>query len=163
MPESENTAPESTNNAAAHRKSRKWIIVTVVVVALLVAIAIQGYRAVGGNDEKASTSAEPRIKSVLHLETFVINLDDPGQKSYLRIGIDLGLTGPPHTKEGEGGIPTAQLRDTILNVLSVGHPEELLTPAGKAKLKADLLHALRQRAPEMGIEEVYFTEFLIQR
>jgi hypothetical protein len=30
-------------------------------------------------------------------------------------------------------------------------------------LKADLLRALEERVPEMEVEEVYFTELLIQR
>jgi flagellar basal body-associated protein FliL len=38
-----------------------------------------------------------------------------------------------------------------------------MTAAGKTKLKADLLHALQERIPQLGVEEVYFTEFLIQR
>jgi flagellar basal body-associated protein FliL len=57
----------------------------------------------------------------------------------------------------------ALVRDTILTVLAVGKSEELLTPEGKAKLKEDLLGALQKRAPDLGAEEIYFTEFLIQR
>src|SRR3981081_1972168 len=36
-----------------------------------------------------------RVKTYLHLETFVLNLEDPEQRSYLRIGIDLGLRKEP--------------------------------------------------------------------
>jgi flagellar basal body-associated protein FliL len=31
------------------------------------------------------------------------------------------------------------------------------------KLKEDLLHALQERLPGLEVEDVYFTEFLIQR
>jgi flagellar basal body-associated protein FliL len=30
-------------------------------------------------------------------------------------------------------------------------------------LKQNLLHALQERMPDLGVGEVYFTEFLIQR
>jgi flagellar protein FliL len=99
-------------------------------------------------------------KGTLHLETFVINLDDPDHRSYLRIGIDLGLGRELARNENP---PVAEVRDAVLGVLSESHADELLTPEGKAKLKQQLLHTLEERVPSLGIEEVYFTEFLIQR
>ncbi len=53
-------------------------------------------------------------KGSLHLETFVLNLADPGQRSYLRVGIDLGLA--EAVRRGEES-PVAEARDTILGVL----------------------------------------------
>jgi len=99
-------------------------------------------------------------KGTLHLETFVLNLADPGQRSYLRVGIDLGLG--RELGRGESA-PVGQVRDTILGVLSESKVDELTTAKGKTKLKEDLLHALQERVPGLGVEEVYFTEFLIQR
>jgi len=55
------------------------------------------------------------------------------------------------------------VRDAILGVLAEAKVNDLMTAAGKTKLKADLLHALQERIPQLGVEEVYFTEFLIQR
>jgi flagellar basal body-associated protein FliL len=101
------------------------------------------------------------VKSTLHLESFVLNLADAEQRSYLRVGIDLGLS--VEQKRGEEGPPVAKIRDTILTVLAVAKLDELLTAEGKAKLKESVLHALQERAPEVGVQEVYFTEFLIQR
>ena len=107
----------------------------------------------------SSGEANP-VKSTLHLESFVLNLADPGQRSYLRVGIDLGL-GRPLSKEEAA--PIGPVRDTILTVLGQAQTDDLVTAKGKAKLKEDLLRALQQRVPGLGVEEVYFTEFLIQR
>jgi flagellar FliL protein len=96
----------------------------------------------------------------MHLETFVMNLADSDQRSYLRIGIDLGLNNA--AKHGEE-LPVARVRDTILGVLALAKVDDLLTAEGKNRLKQDLLHALTERVPDLGVEEVYFTEFLIQR
>jgi flagellar basal body-associated protein FliL len=101
------------------------------------------------------------VKGTLHLETFVLNRADPEQRSYLRVGIDLGLS--REVGKGEHAPPVAEVRDTILTVLGQAQVDDLLTEKGKAKLKADVLHALKQRIPGLGVEEVYFTEFLIQR
>jgi flagellar protein FliL len=110
---------------------------------------------------EAPAAVTSQVQATLHLETFVLNLADADQRSYLRVGIDLGLSKElPRTPNGP---PVARLRDTILNVLGQAKVDDLLTPQGKNKLKADLLHALQERAPELGIQEVYFTEFLIQR
>ena len=110
----------------------------------------------------ANAGSSGRI-SVLHLDTFVLNLADPEAKAYLRVGIDLALKGAVKSKEEDGEPPVAMVRDTILGELSLAKPDELLTAGGKAKLKSSLLQALRERAPELGVQDIYFTEFLIQR
>jgi flagellar basal body-associated protein FliL len=110
--------------------------------------------------EPSLAGSTPAVKSTLHLETFVLNLADPGQRSYLRVGIDLGLG--RELGKGESA-PVALVRDTILGVLSQCRIEDLAGEKGKEKLKAELLRALRERVPGLAVEEVYFTEFLIQR
>jgi flagellar basal body-associated protein FliL len=100
-------------------------------------------------------------KSSLHLETFVLNLADRDQRSYLRVGIDLGLGRAPG--KGEDAPPVGPVRDCILDVLSQAKVDDLGTAAGKAKLKQDVLHALQERVPELEVQDVFFTEFLIQR
>jgi flagellar FliL protein len=114
--------------------------------------------------KKASGAAQ--IKAVMHLESFVVNLADPEENRFLRVGIDLGLENPLSAKGGGGeetGVPTARVRDTILGVLSTWRSDALLAPEGKQKLKEELVRALRGRVPELGVREVYFTDFLVQR
>jgi len=111
---------------------------------------------------RAGASASSLSHPVLHLDTFVLNLSDRDDRAYLRAGIDLGLGSDSQTKNEEAP-PVALIRDTILGVLAKAHSEDVLTPEGKQKLKGEILRTLRERAPELGVEEVYFTEFLIQR
>jgi len=113
------------------------------------------------DSRRGTSSGAGHVKSSLHLETFVLNLADREQRSYLRVGIDLGLG--RETGKGENAPPVAQVRDTILGVLALSKVDELMTAPGKAKLKQDLLRALQERVPELEVQEVYFTEFLIQR
>jgi flagellar basal body-associated protein FliL len=105
------------------------------------------------------------IKSVLHLESFVVNLADPEESRYLRVGIDLGLENliPAKQSVEVGALPTARIRDSILSVLTTWRSDALLAPEGKQKLKDELLHVLQDRVPELGVKEIYFTDFLVQR
>jgi flagellar basal body-associated protein FliL len=112
------------------------------------------------NPASGGHSGSESEAGTLPLETFVLNLSDPGQRSYLRVGIDLGL-GRPLAK-GEAP-PLGPVRDTIIGVLGQAKADDLTSAAGKAKLKQDLLRALQQRVPDLGVVEIYFTEFLIQR
>ena len=114
-------------------------------------------------DDSGRGSHTPPIKAVLHLDSFVVNLADTEENRFLRVGIDLGLGVPVSGKEGEGGVPTARVRDCILTVLSTWRSDALLAPEGKQKLKDELLHALQDRVPELGVKEIYLTEFLVQR
>jgi flagellar basal body-associated protein FliL len=111
--------------------------------------------------EAAQAGGENPVRSTLHLDSFVLNAADTEQRAYLRVGIDLGVN--QDAKRAAEAAPVAQVRDTILGVLGEAKVEDLMTSAGKRKLKEDILGALRERVPQLGVEEVYFTEFLIQR
>jgi len=131
-----------------------WVFAVVLVA---VGAGVWSTRSSGG---ELSGGGSGQRRGTLHLETFVLNLADPGQRSYLRVGIDLGLA--REIGRGETA-PVGQVRDTILGVLAESRVDELLTTQGKTKLKAGLLRGLQERVPGLGVEEVYFTEFLIQR
>lgn len=131
------------------------------VVLSIVMLAGAGIWFWASHGTESSANQSVRVRSILHLETFVLNLADADQRSYLRVGIDLGIN--REAKRGEDLAPVAEVRDTILSVLGEAKGNDLMTTVGKAKLKADLLRALQERVPQIGAEEVYFTEFLIQR
>ncbi len=100
-------------------------------------------------------------ESTLALETFVVNLNASGQRAYLRVGITLGL-GHAIPRNQPEAVPTALVRDTILSVLATAQPDSLLGLEGKRQLKDELLKALQERVPQLAVENVYFTEFLVQ-
>jgi flagellar protein FliL len=149
-------APAETQKAKK-KKTIAFIVLAWVAGLGAGSLSFTLLRCVGPRAEAGS----PKIKEVLHLETFTVDLSDPEQKTYLRVGIDLGLD--HETKNGKEAPPTALVRDTILTVLMSAKPAELASPEGKQKLKEHVLQALQNRAPELGTREVYFTEFLMQR
>lgn len=118
------------------------------------------------NNELAGDSPAGQTKGILHLDSFVVNLADPEENRFLRVGIDLGLGTPlpaKGSKGEEGEVPTGRIRDCVLAVVSTWRSDALLAPEGKQKLKDELRHALQDRVPELCVREVYFTDFLVQR
>jgi flagellar FliL protein len=162
--ESKNTAAPGTKGA----KSSAVLIAGVAVVALGVGVGSTWFfsqrRASAQTDRPAEASGAPQY--LVHLEGFTVNLDDPEETHFLRVTIDLGLDHVPPGSEREKAstlLPVPRIRDTILSVLTVCKAKVLLTPEGKSQLKKDLLEALKRDVPEVGIRDVYFTEFLVQR
>jgi flagellar FliL protein len=143
------------------QSSKGWVI---VLVLLLLAGAGGGFWMYTQRTANAAPSGQAPL-SVMHLEVFVVNLADVDGKGYLRVGIDLGMEKHEHArKAGEfEADQTPAMRDAIISVLSTRQAEELLTTAGKKKLKEDLLQALNFRLPAQNVKEIYFNEFLVQR
>jgi flagellar FliL protein len=105
-------------------------------------------------------------KYLIHLEGFTVNLADPEETHFLRVTMDLGVDHLPEGADREklaAYLPLARIRDAILGVLTVCKADVLLTPEGKSQLKKNLVAALSQNVPELGVRDVYFTEFLVQR
>jgi flagellar FliL protein len=152
--------------------ARKWAPVKwrSGVVAAVVILPVAGCAAWflfhhSGPKAKRKAKEEFKIKAVMHLDPFVVNLSDPDSDRFLRVGIDLGLDREVEesSRPAQAAMSLARTRDTILTVLTACDVQSLMAPAGKVNLKNQLTQALRERLPELGVREVYFTEFLVQR
>jgi flagellar FliL protein len=146
------------------KKPKKSRGVPLIGAVLITALGVGGwlwYRSGQTHPQQESDNSSSEVKSVMHLESFVVNLSGTSENGYLRVGIDLGIG--IDLKEGEKTTAyTGRLRDTILTVLGTRTVDELLTADGKAKLKQDILKAINDRLPELQCKEVYFTDFLVQ-
>lgn len=150
--------------AQPSKKPKKSRGVPLIGAVLIAALGVGGwfwYRSGQTHPQQESDNSSSEVKSVMHLESFVVNLSGTSENGYLRVGIDLGIG--IDLKEGEKTTAyTGRLRDTILTVLGTRTVDELLTADGKAKLKQDILKAINDRLPELQCKEVYFTDFLVQ-
>jgi len=147
---------------------RKNLRTRIVAVALFFPLAIGMVRFLHHRSSfhrEKKPKEEPKVKSVLHLDPFVVNLADQEGDRFLRVGIDLGLEREQeeHGQPAQAAMSLARARDTILSILTASDAAALVSPAGKAILKDQLTKALREHTPELGVREIYFTEFLIQR
>lgn len=133
-----------------------------LMAALLLAV---GYCFLGCQSGRAAAAEEKTTALItIHLEAFVVNLADNDGRSYLRLGVDLGVESEiSKTKKEQSPATLAVVRDTVISLLSTLKSDDLLTPDGKKKLKQDLTKALNDRLPELKVREIYFNEFMVQR
>lgn len=147
--------------AGLRRANRAGLLV--FGLAIIAALGCAGCKKQPPEDEMPGAAP---IRGVLHLEPFVVNLADSEDNRFLRVGIDLGLETAVPAKQGNGGesgVPTARIRDCVLSVVTTWRSDALLAAEGKQKLKDQILHALQSQVPELGVKEIYFTDFLVQR
>jgi flagellar FliL protein len=122
-----------------------------------------------GIPEKAKPE---EIGAVVSMETFIVNLADPGGNRYLRVTMDLELAGKPGDKPGDkSASKTAgdelakrmpQIRDAVLMILSTKRYADISTPEGKTALREEILTAVNNLLASSQITRIYFKEFVIQ-
>jgi flagellar FliL protein len=94
------------------------------------------------------------------METFVVNLNDPGGKRYLKTNIELEYTSETLGDELVRRLP--QLRDLILLLLSSKSLDDIQSVDGKIALRRELIQRINQTLTGGKIRNLYFTQFVIQ-
>jgi len=101
------------------------------------------------------------------LEPLLINLSDEGGHAYLRLGVVLAEEDDPAAKPKNEVKPVAgadaAVRDTIFDVLGRQTSAALLAPDGKESLKRRLMTAITLHNPELHVQAIYFTDYLVQQ
>jgi flagellar protein FliL len=154
--------------APVREKSSAGLLAGIVLLATLGGGGSAWFVLQRGRTTEASKQADTNTapKYLVHLEGFTVNLADAEETHFLRVTMDLGIDRLPEGVEKEkvaASLPVARIRDSILSVLTVCKADALLTPEGKLELKKNLVESLNRNVPELGVKDVYFTEFLVQR
>jgi flagellar FliL protein len=110
------------------------------------------------NPEKARAEEPGKM---VPLETFIVNLADPGGNRYLRVTMDLEVTGgKPAEDEMVKRVP--QLRDAILMILPTKRYADISTTEGKTTMREELTGAINGLLATAKVSRIYFKEFVIQ-
>ncbi len=157
--------------AEAKGGSRKlvWIIVALVVLSIIAA-GISGYLAWQANHdsdvEKEGVAVERRSPIFVKIDPFTINMQSSrGAGHLLYVGMTFKV-GNEETREIlNEHMP--QVRSRLLMQLSAEQVDELTSIEGKTQLAKKLMAAIQdppftEPQPELVLEEVLFTEFIVQ-
>jgi flagellar FliL protein len=114
----------------------------------------------GSGAAEAGKSKPDEVKPVVSLETFIVNLADPGGGRYLRVTMDLETEGKPAADEIGKRVP--QLRDTVLMILPTKRFADINTLEGKSALREEIIAAINGMLGTPAVSRIFFKEFVIQ-
>jgi flagellar basal body-associated protein FliL len=117
-------------------------------------------KAAGGHGEaKAEGHSNDNGKVITNLKTFVVNLRSSGGGRVLRMEVQL-----ESSKEAAPALElgTPKLRDTILTAVSDYTFAELEGTDGKTRLRDELLTRINGTIAPLTVDQVYFTQFVVQ-
>jgi len=98
--------------------------------------------------------------TMVHLGDFTTNIIENGKPQFLKTKISLRTD----SKETSEQIKRQNIliRDSVIDVLGSRRFGEVATPRGKENLKEGINEAINARLNGGAVEEVFFTEFIIQ-
>ncbi len=165
-------AQEEMEDETIDKKSSKKLIIIIIMVILFLGGGGLGWVLLGNNsgkkdikkakvtNKKKSNANDSGLGQIFSMESFVVNLNDPSGKRYLKTTIDLELSRSEYREEVTSRLP--QLRDVILLILSSKTLEDIQGVDGKIALRTELISRINQALKKARIKNLYFTEFVIQ-
>jgi flagellar FliL protein len=165
----EDAKPAAEAAAPAKGKNKKKLLLIVLIA--VVVLGAGGGAALFLMREPAAATAEagPAPEAVgesaglVPLDTFLVNLHDPGGERYMKLTLRLAIT--PETRvDGILGdeLLLARIRDRVLTVLSAKSFSELNGPLGKEGLRHEIQLQLSALVDPARVQDVLFSEFVVQ-
>ncbi len=115
----------------------------------------------GGEEAEAEEEAPPIY---IALDPFVVNFDNPTVARFLQVKLQVMTRSPETAKAIEEHMPV--IRNALVMLFSGQKYEDVATREGKERLRqrtlAEIRKVLEERTGDPGVEDVYFTAFVMQ-
>lgn len=165
MAEEKNEALEDEEtNKPKKKKGKGLIIIIIVVIAVLAGGGGAFFFLSKSGGDKGQKKGKEDVKKdesvMLALDPFVVNLNDPGATKFLKVSMQIELSGPAILEIAKGKTP--QIRDAIINLLTSKTSDALMSPEGKLQLKDEINLMANQILGNNTVKNVYLTEFVMQ-
>lgn len=139
----------------------------ILIIGAIVLLAVGGTAAFfllnhGGQGKKEAAREEKlEAPATFELEPFIVNIYDGQDLRYLRVKVELEISGGEEAKT-ELTARKAQLRDAILVLLSAKTLLDVRDQQGKNQLRQEIFSAMTKILPPGKVQKVYFTDFVVQ-
>ncbi len=155
-------APEAEEQTTGEpsKKSSKTVLILIIALLLLGgggAGAYLKFFAQPKEGEAAVQESEPIVKE---MDSFIVNLSDPGGKRFVKITMRAKLSNQQCMAEFTSRI--YEMRDAVLMILAGKEVEDISKAEDRINLKHELAAAMNKALKRGQIQDIYFTEFLIQ-
>lgn len=150
--------------APAHPKGRRLPLLAGITVLVLAAGGGMYWFLQKPAAAEAAAPAEPAPeRGLVSFDPFVVNLADKGAARFLRVSMQLVVKDAGQAAEmEESKVALMQARSTMLEVLTTQTSEVLVTPEGKAQLRAAIIEKLGHAVEEVEVVDVLFSDFVVQ-
>jgi Flagellar basal body-associated protein len=118
--------------------------------------AVQGE----AESKESGHAASSATGAIADLDPFIVNLADSPEVRYLKVTLKLEVDSAGAVEDIKAR--TAQIRDTILILLTSLDSVTARSPQGKHKLRDDVTQRINGLLPKKSVKSAYFTEFVIQ-
>lgn len=168
-PDPMSTPERAAATAAPPKRSKLRLLLIIAVVLLAGGGGAYWWMRQQAVAAAASTGAEaapetPAEKpgSLLPLQTFTVNLADPGVSRFLRVTVQLVVSGADSAAALEQDpLALTRIRSEVLELLTTQRSETLVTPDGKTALKKDIASRVSTTVGH-EITDVLFSDFVVQ-
>ncbi len=155
---------------AAPKKSKKWLIIGIAAFVVLAGGGAAALMLMGSGDAhgKKQAKAQEPLAPPLYVALdppFVVNFEGEQLVRFLQITVQVMTRDPASVELLKANDPV--VRNDLLLLFANQKYDVVATRAGKEKLRADALTAIRHVVQSGGgksehIEQVYFTSFVMQ-
>ncbi|MEA5114709.1 MAG: flagellar basal body-associated FliL family protein [Geobacteraceae bacterium] len=143
-------------------KSLKLMIIIAVAVVIAVGGTVAFFMFAGGGHKKESEvkTENKAASAIFPLEPFIVNIYDGQELRYLRVKVELEVSN--EEAKSELTAKQAQMRDTILVLLTTKTMLDIRDQQGKNQLRQEIFNAVGRIVSPGKVLKVYFTDFVVQ-
>jgi flagellar protein FliL len=163
---------ESKEEDKDKAKEKKSMVKPILIITVVLSLLGGGFFAwksgvmaklIGAPESETKTAESLKSKEmgpVYNMETFLVNLNEPQGKRYLKAKVALELDTEKVQVELDRRLP--QIRDAVLTMLSSKAYGDISDLTGKYQLRAEVISMINSYLKTGKIANVYFTEFIVQ-
>ncbi len=138
---------------------------TLLILGLATVLAAGGYYWWSNRPAAPAALAAPVHveRGIVSFDPFVVNLADTNVSRFLRVSLQLVVATEAqaaHLAESKVGL--MQARSAILELLTMQKSETLVTPEGKAALRAAIVERVSAVVTPSEVVDVLFSDFVVQ-
>ncbi|UKL13471.1 flagellar basal body-associated FliL family protein [Dissulfurimicrobium hydrothermale] len=166
---------EKVNATETDTPKKKKNMLLIAIIGLIVVIVLAGLgsylflfkkpsnealeREINGEHETKGAD-KGKVGIMVDLEPFVVNLDDPKARHFLKIAITLEVPDEKAKEEITKLMP--KIKNEIIMILSSKSLDDVIPVEGKIKLRDELMVRLTNILGQGRLNNVYFSQFVVQ-
>jgi flagellar FliL protein len=158
---------KTTTTEALKKKKRSKLLLLAPLVLVLAGVPAGAYfwmhRSAGAGAEGGAAEHKPEDLGVMPLDPFTVNLADKETPRFLRVTVQLVLTEKSAIEElRKDTLKQAQLRSSLLELLTQQMADHLNSPEGKSELKKAIAARATEALKPLKVTDVLFSDFVVQ-